>query len=246
MTQELLLIQFSDCHISAADKVRNVDTKARLERAIKHAALKHPRHRALLISGDLSEDGSSESYQKVLQCFANYQQPIYVTPGNHDNALELRQQCKQRLQQLHSVSLGNWQLLLLDSTVKQQVYGELKRQDLIWLESWLSTQQAPTIIALHHPPVKIGNAWMDKIGLENGAELMQLLAQFSQVKAVLFGHLHHSFATWYQHIQVLGCPSTAFKFDPNSEQFRVDTSCSGYRWLKLKANGELETASCSF
>ena len=56
--------------------------------------------------------------------------------------------------------------------------------DVEWLEARLAENpQAPTIVAMHHPPVPIGIAWLDGIGLpaEQRAALAELLARSPQV-----------------------------------------------------------------
>ena len=42
-------------------------------------------------------------------------------------------------------------------------------------------------------------------------------------------------------IRLLASPSTCVQFAPGSEEFQVDTTAPGYRWLRLHADGRLET-----
>ena len=42
-------------------------------------------------------------------------------------------------------------------------------------------------------------------------------------------------------MRLLASPSTCIQFAPGSEDFNVSTEAPGYRWLRLHADGRLET-----
>ncbi|RCL61780.1 MAG: phosphodiesterase, partial [Pseudomonas sp.] len=42
-------------------------------------------------------------------------------------------------------------------------------------------------------------------------------------------------------VRLLATPSTGVQFTPQSEDFQVDSAAPGYRWLRLYADGRLET-----
>ena len=42
-------------------------------------------------------------------------------------------------------------------------------------------------------------------------------------------------------LRLLASPSTCVQFAPGSEEFQVDRSAPGYRWLRLHADGRLDT-----
>jgi Icc protein len=71
------------------------------------------------------------------------------------------------------------------------------------------------VVALHHPPIAIGDAGMDAIRLLDQACLEELLRPHRALQAVLFGHIHqHWQGSWATRpdVLLLGCPSTLSSF----------------------------------
>jgi Icc protein len=77
--------------------------------------------------------------------------------------------------------------------------------------------------------------------LENPEEFFELIDAHPQVKAVLCGHIHQSFDTERKGIRLLGTPSTCVQFVPGEEDFAIDATPPGYRWLSLQPDGTIET-----
>ena len=131
---------------------------------------------------------------------------------------------------------------MLDTLVPGSVYGMLRSEQLELLEHAL--QEAPDrhhLICLHHHPVAIGSRWMDKIGLHNREALFEIVDRYSCVRALLWGHIHQEFDSWRDDVRLLASPSTGVQFTAGSESFQVDRLAPGYRWLRLHADGQLET-----
>ena len=42
-------------------------------------------------------------------------------------------------------------------------------------------------------------------------------------------------------VRLLSTPSTCIQFEPQSEDFSIDTLAPGYRWLTLNPDGSLDT-----
>jgi len=82
---------------------------------------------------------------------------------------------------------------------------------------------------------------MEPIGLRNADELFAVLDAYPQVRAVLWGHIHQEFDQLRNGVRLLASPSTCVQFAPGSEEFQVDQEAPGYRWLRLHADGQLET-----
>ena len=83
---------------------------------------------------------------------------------------------------------------------------------------------------------------MEPIGLRNPDALFAVLDGFPQVRALLWGHIHQEFDQLRNGVRLLASPSTCVQFAPGSEEFQVDQEAPGYRWLRLYADGRLETA----
>jgi Icc protein len=81
--------------------------------------------------------------------------------------------------------------------------------------------------------------WIDQVGLENSDQFIASIANQSNVKAVVWGHVHHESESALGSIKMLSTPSTCYQFCGNAE--KPDTNKPGYRQIKLFKSGKLET-----
>lgn len=240
----VLLVQLSDSHLfaEAAGRLLGMDTQDSLQRVIDRVLHEQPRIDLVLASGDLSQDGSQASYQRFREMTSAISAPARWFPGNHDEIPAMQAVCVGSDLLESVIDLGNWRITLLDSSIPGAVPGFLSDAQLALLERALS--EAPErhhLVCLHHHPVSIGCRWMEPIGLRNPEALFAVLERFSQVRAVLWGHIHQEFDQLRGDLRLLASPSTCVQFAPGSEEFQADTSAPGYRWLRLFDDGRLDT-----
>ena len=216
------LVQITDCHLFA-----DPDAESRKGFPLRQLQSVLERARALrpdvvLVTGDISQDETPASYRQAFDAFSGFDCPWFWFPGNHD-----RPQLMSELREIHDeVDLDRWRLLVLDTQVPGQVHGELGQAQLQELAWRLEEDDRPTLLAMHHPPVNVGSAWMDAIGLADRDALWQTLAAYGQVKGILFGHIHQAFAarhaSSFGEIAIYGCPSTSDQFLGGSPDFAID------------------------
>ncbi|XUK65261.1 3',5'-cyclic-AMP phosphodiesterase [Pseudomonas yamanorum] len=239
-----LLVQLSDSHLFAeADGgLLGMKTRESLQRVIDTVLVQQPQIDLVLATGDLSQDGTLESYQAFRDMTRQIEAPARWIPGNHDEPQVMLQAAINSALLEPVVDVGNWRITLLDSAVPGSVPGYLQDQQLQLLAQSLS--EAPTrhhLVCFHHHPVSIGCAWMEPIGLRNPETLFAVLDRFPQVRAVLWGHVHQEIDRERNGVRLLASPSTCIQFAPGSEDFKVSDEAPGYRWLRLHADGRLET-----
>lgn len=238
----LHIVQITDCHLGAAPGTRllDIDTDASLGAVLD---LIRNRQRAcdlLLATGDLSDHGSAAAYRRLHEATRDFG-PARWLPGNHDSAATLNatlvgDDC------IECVWRGShWQIVMLDSAVPGEVGGHLAASELAALRALLESSPLHTLIAVHHPVLPVGCAWLDQQRVANADALWALLAEFPQVRAVLCGHVHQPFDAIHRNVRVLCTPSTAWQFAPHSADYRVDMQPPGYRWLALHADGRIDT-----
>lgn len=240
----VLLVQLTDSHLFAeADgKLLGMNTCDSLERVVELAISEQPRIDLILATGDLSQDGSVASYQRFRRVAERIEAPGRWCPGNHDELAAMREACRGSALMEPVLEIGGWRVVMLDTLVAGSVFGMLRGDQLELLDRALS--EAPDshhLICLHHHPVSIGSRWMDTIGLRNPEALFEVLDRHSNVRAVLWGHIHQEFDSRRNDVRLLASPSTGVQFAPQSEDFQVDSVAPGYRWLRLYADGQLET-----
>jgi Icc protein len=238
------LVQLSDSHLFAeADgRLLGMNTRQSLEKVIESVLAEQPVVDLILATGDLSQDGSVESYQAFRQLSAQIAAPVRWLPGNHDELPQMAEAAQQSDFLEPVIDIGQWRITLLDSAVPGSVPGYLQDAQLQLLAQALSeAPQRHHLICLHHHPVSIDCAWMEPIGLRNPEALFAVLGRFPQVRAVLWGHIHQMFDQVREGVRLLASPSTCIQFAPGSEDFQLDDLPPGYRWLRLHDDGRLET-----
>ncbi|MEB3278030.1 MAG: 3',5'-cyclic-AMP phosphodiesterase [Lyngbya sp.] len=245
-TLPLKVVQISDNHLFANpdEKLMGLTTAESLAAVLNRIRQLKIHPDIFLITGDLSQDETSESYEYLRGLITPFNIPTYWIPGNHDDvSLAESVLCQTPLSTEKKLMMGNWKLILLNSQCHRKVYGELTSESLNDLDSQLKQHpEQPTLIALHHPPLEIGSRWMDEIRLRNAEDFFGVIDRYSQVKIVMFGHIHQAFETTRNGVVYLGCPSTCVQFQPQEAELTLDeVATPGFRILTLFPNGDYHT-----
>lgn len=242
----LLVAQITDIHLFAESDKRllGLQTLESFQTVLYQVKDLERRPDLLLLTGDLSQDGTAESYEMVQAMVQPLGIPTYWVPGNHDEPAVMAQVLtRSPVSAQKSFRAGGWRFLLLDSCVSGCVYGAIPSASLEWLDAELSQfPEEPTLIAFHHPPFSVGCDWMNDIGLRNADELFAVCDRHPQIKVVLFGHIHQEFQQQRNGVHYLGTPSTCIQFKPNSSSFSLDEEQPGLRLVTLSPDGSWESA----
>ncbi|HSW69876.1 MAG TPA: 3',5'-cyclic-AMP phosphodiesterase [Gammaproteobacteria bacterium] len=197
----------------------------------------------IILSGDLSQDGSSESYIRIAEKLKEFAVPVYYVAGNHDNPENYT-----KIYPLENVThhrhivLKDWHIILLNSQKIGAVEGYLERTQLSFMEHCLQMYpEHHAIVVFHHHPVPVQSAWLDKLGLTNANELWSALSHFPSVNTILFGHIHQEHEGKKNGIQYFSAPSTCIQFKRKSDDFALEKLAPGYRWIDLFSDGSLKT-----
>ncbi|WP_064616002.1 3',5'-cyclic-AMP phosphodiesterase [Pseudomonas sp. GR 6-02] len=239
-----LLVQLSDSHLFAeADAtLLGMNTRDSLQQVIELVLKQQPQIDLMIATGDLSQDGTLESYQLFRDLTRQIDAPARWIPGNHDEPRIMAEAAVHSALLESVVDIGNWRVTLLDSAVPGSVPGYLQDEQLQLLVRSLSeAPQRHHLVCFHHHPVSIGCAWMEPIGLRNPEALFAVLDRFAQVRAVLWGHVHQEIDQERNGVRLIASPSTCIQFEPGSDDFKVSEQAPGYRWLRLLPDGQLET-----
>ena len=246
----LRVLQLSDPHLLAdpRGRCRGVVALEALEQAWCQAVaqLGQPPD-LLLISGDLCQDESLGGYVRLRELLERWAVPTALQSGNHDNPGLLRAALGRRAWIAPAVvPLGGWQLILMNSHRPGSVAGWLEPAQLAWLRHQLQAGQGPAFVVLHHPPVPIGSAELDRIALQEPEQLLQPLLASPRVAGVVFGHVHQH---WYGALErssgaalpLWACPSTLAAFKAVLPCPLGHADWPGARLLLLGADGGVTT-----
>ena len=220
----MILVQLTDLHIRPVGMAayRTAETNMLSERAMRAVARLKMRPDALVISGDLTDNGLPEEYQLLADLLRRYIKiPVYLIPGNHDR----REVLKTELSHLpgltdaahfahYAVDSHDVRLVMLDTVIPGSGAGELCAERLAWLDATLAAEPGkPTIVVMHHPPFATGIAHMDSIALRNQDEFASVIARHHQVKRILCGHVHRPINAPVAHAIASICPSVAHQVE---------------------------------
>jgi 3',5'-cyclic-AMP phosphodiesterase len=227
VNRPFLLAQLTDTHIGA-DWGGPVQPAAALAAAVDALRGSPDPPDALVVTGDLANDGAAEQYAIVREQLRRLELPFVVLPGNHDNRAAMRDAFElpgDRYDPIHAAAdLGPLRLLALDTTIPGAAGGALADAELHWLERELQdAPDQPTIVAMHHPPVLTGVPAWDATAIIAGeqAALRRLLDRHPQVLALVAGHLHRTLVAAFAGRPLAVVPSTYM-------QSKLDWSCEEF------------------
>lgn len=218
----MLIAQITDLHVvePGALLLGAIDTNGCLARCVARLQGLEPQPDLVLITGDLTNDGTPDQYAHLRAMLAPLALPVHVLPGNHDRRGPLRDAFADHAYlpaeaddgpYLHYVIEGGpLRVVALDTVVEGETAGALCPERLAWLDARLSEAlHRPTLIAMHHPPFPTGIPFMDRIGLAGSAEFAALVARFPNVERVVCGHVHRPVQARVGGRPAGICPSTA-------------------------------------
>lgn len=212
----LRILHLSDTHLFG-DETRHygvVDTDAALQRTLDRAAAV-PDVDVLVASGDLSDDGSVPSYQRLRELTEEWAQrrgaQVVYAMGNHD----VRAGYEEVLGERRTIAEVNGvRIITLDSAVPGAGYGQIPSDDLSWLQQTLDRKpEPPSVVVVHHPPTPAWGPLLHALELQNGQELLDVCAA-AGVGVVLSGHYHHPLATVADGVPIVVAPGVANTSDP--------------------------------
>ncbi|MGW7204962.1 metallophosphoesterase [Streptomyces sp. NPDC054837] len=225
------ILHLSDTHLERTDAPNRRGVNAHDSLRLMLAELRHVQGvDAVVVTGDLADDGTVEAYTAVREMFGELAQrlggaPVFYTTGNHDE----REAFAEVLGSGHpepgrvlesaegeraAVSLvAGWRFVTLDSLVPGKVHGQLDAAQLDWLRDVLATPSPNgTVLAFHHPPVALDNPLQQLFGLRNPADLAAAV-RGTDVKVILTGHFHLQLCGFLESVPVWVTPGVVNRID---------------------------------
>lgn len=231
----------SDIHMPCDGKpIWDTDVKEHLYSCVEKLK-KTPNVDIIIITGDLSNDGSASSYKLVDNAFCEINTPIFCCPGNHDNIQNL-QNTLQHIKYIKNIKYNNWHFIFLNSVIPDEfnpnvnkARGYLNEDDLNNLEKMLLQESCNTVIVMHHPAIE-PNGWLNRRLLENRREFVKMVSKHQHVKMVLMGHSHEHYIKNINNTQYIIAPAIGYAFSASLPKFQIDINNEGFLLIDTNRN----------
>ena len=212
----MLIAQMTDIHIGFDPDAKPEELNRIRFRATLDRVLGGPNPIDMLVlTGDLTDHGDKDSFEKTAALLDKCEVPIYSIPGNHDTREGLLHAFPDTPTQdgfiQYAVEQEGLRILFLDTLEIGRHGGAFCSVRAAWLRAELEAHpDTPTLIFMHHPPVVSGIGWMDPGKDEEWmVRFGDTIEGHSQIRAIHCGHLHRPITTTFRSIPVSVTPSVA-------------------------------------
>jgi 3',5'-cyclic-AMP phosphodiesterase len=169
-----------------------------------------------IVTGDLTDFGTAEEYQRFRDIMAPLEIPYKAIPGNHDIRDTMRaafsdQDWMPKSGPLHwRQDFEDLSLIGLDSTVAGASHGHLTEGTLTYLQEQLNDlHNKPAIVAVHHPPFLTGIEKMDAQNLRENSAFRDILSTYSGECKLVCGHVHRNIVKLFGNVICQIAPGTS-------------------------------------
>lgn len=194
-----LIVQISDTHIVERGTLLYgmADTARHLAESVSEINAMRPQPDMVLITGDLVEHPGPTTYSHFTDLIAPLRAPVYLMPGNHD--------CPRIMHSFfrdtplfpaepphfqYVIEHNPFRILMLNSHYDNSELPFFGERRLAWLDRTLGESDTPTLIAIHHPPMKTGIGFIDMVGPQWYEGIAEVLKGHPQVLKIICGHGH--------------------------------------------------------
>lgn len=252
----VFIAQISDTHIAArGKKTYGIAPMAENLRGCVRALNKlDPRPDVVLLTGDITHSGRADEFSHAAELLSLLDMPVYVIPGNHDDRNRLWAHfggtaCPARSGGFiqYVVELDALRLIALDSTIPGQSGGEICATRAAWLEDQLArAPDKPSLIFMHHPPVKCGVIETDIDGFIGASRLGEVVEKYDHIQAIVCGHIHTPAHTRWRGTVVSTAPSMGMQlvhdFNLQRDEFVLDSPAYQLHYWTAQKNLITHTA----
>ena len=224
------LIHISDIHLSEYGReiwgVNTLDHFCQtIQRIIKLDGID-----GIVVSGDLSDDGSKWTYEFIDRAFAEIGVPVYCCPGNHDNLYEFYHGYRPSFYKTcETFELCGWTFIMLNSVITGMSRGYFSPETLSRL---IQQSSGSVAVVIHHPPIE-QKGWLNRKLLENRNEFNELIRQSQNVRLVLYGHTHYHTNVVINDVVYSSATSVGFAFSPNLPKFQIANGYEGFSIITI-------------
>ena len=197
----MIIAQISDTHIS----IGTPDAKQKIsdfEAVISDISYLAPTPDVIIHTGDITDNGRQEEYEKSIEILSKTNVPFYGMVGNKDNRILMP---KTFQPEEYFSSPSNFvdysidefpvKLIVLDTLCSDNNKGDFcEKRTERFQKMVMSEASKPLAIFMHHPPceIKVGPEAFHFSCLDTMSNLRKTIIQSQRVIAIFCGHVHRS------------------------------------------------------
>lgn len=182
---------------------------------IDHINQHLPKPHLVLVTGDITSTGQAEEFNHAANLLNRFEMPFYVIPGNHDDRDILRSTFGKQACPVESegkidyvIEDSDLRLIALDSTLPGSPGGEITEAQASWLDARLNEKPTqPTMIFMHHLPIKCDVLETDVDGFIGKELLGSVISKHHHVEKIICGHIHVPINTSWNDTVISTAPS---------------------------------------
>lgn len=211
----MLIAQVTDVHLGFEPNNPAEFNRQRLDQIIEKLCEMAPQPDLLILSGDLTDRGDTDSYDRLSTIIKSLPFPVSMCLGNHDLRGNF---CKTFPEVVvndgyvqYEQETDDLRILYLDTLEEGRHGGAYCATRAAWLSRELAAKpDRATLIVMHHPPVDVGLEWMATDAREPWVErFSNAIAGHKQIIGIICGHVHRSISVVWHGTSVVVCASSA-------------------------------------
>lgn len=235
------ILQITDTHLSVSDELELFGVRSNIKFNEVIARIQEVEQSAvdlILLTGDISQDESEQSYQRVVDSLEKLNLPIYWIPGNHDDLIQMERIFKKSplFHRVRNLSLPEWNLIFLNTKLDNSAEGYLSNEELQILsnEIQIAAPDKKIAVVMHHHPAAVGTPLIDKYILKNRDDFWGIVTG-TQVNLIICGHVHGDYRFQYNDIHIESSPATCLQWQQGAVDLIVENKI-GYKVYSFDKN----------
>ncbi|WP_434310202.1 metallophosphoesterase [Hominifimenecus sp. rT4P-3] len=211
------IVQITDLHLcqNGEKAFHRADATQALKNSVNYLLHSAISIDLVVVSGDISTDGSMDAYETALHELKRLPCPVYYVPGNHD--------CCKRMEQAgmipvssngtacREIDLPEVSIILMNTAMAGESRGFVNKETLEQLREILNKEAGkPTFLFMHHVPFVTGFTVMDEPF--SGVEEFNALISKKEIN-VCCGHIHAGMVTHTGLATVITCPPICMEME---------------------------------
>jgi len=225
------IIQLTDSHlfVSKDEKFLDINPYLNLKQILSKVKNENPDY--IIVTGDISHDGSKQSYQYFSDIIKELKINTYWYPGNHDNQKNMNDIFSSNKYLIHKKDfiLGNWKFIYVETNIKNKDYGHISDNEIKILDNKIGNTKNNIVLLMHHHPVSVQTPLVDRFIIDNGSVFLDKIKTLKQIKLIICGHVHGDYSVKTTDHLLIECgPATSFQWKKKTKTVKT-INCPGYK-----------------